>query len=171
MKKFSKSKKGQFYILISLILIVYLLSISAPQPYVRPQSSTFKQIYDNYMLESSQVLNSGLFEDNLSIRFKNYSDSFMDYGRTKDPGFTMAYVLKNQDETIIGNRLNEQINVTVNSATFIIQRNGYLVINSSPNITIIDEGRRYNFAFTKDLEIKAIFKKVSADEKVIHVEE
>ena len=167
----STSKKGQFYILISIILIVFLLSVSAPKPHVVEPSTAFKQLYTNYMSESAAVLNSGLYEENLSTRFKNYSDYFNRYAKTKDPQFTMLFALKNQEETLVVNNLNEQINITTTSATFIIPSNGFMTINSSPNATIIDEGRRYNFAFTRDLELKALFKRVGTGERVIHVEE
>ena len=85
-----KSRKAQFYIVIAIILIVYLFAIGKPTAQIKKPETAFRQLYQNFMAESPKAINSGIYEGNLTERFKNFSDAYISYARTKSPDFRMA---------------------------------------------------------------------------------
>ncbi len=166
-----KSKKGQFYVLISIILIVYLFLAITPQENINEPDSSFRQLYENYMDESSNVINSGIYDGNLSSRFSNFSAAYREYAKTKSPSFKMAYALKEYGTTIIGNSMSEQISVHAETERFNISSGTERAINSTTNLTLYIKNKAYSFTFTRDIELKAIFMKSERNEVIIHVEE
>jgi len=165
-----KSRKAQFYIVIAIMLIVYLFAIGKQTAQIKKPETSFRQLYQNFMAESPKVINSGVYEGNLTERFRNFSDAYITYARTKSPDFRMAYALLDQDEVLIMNSLNEPLNVTTPATTFILGSGTSRTITKPQNLTFYVNNEAYNFAFTRDTELKALFKKADKNEVIIHVE-
>ncbi len=165
-----KSRKAQFYIVIAIILIVYLFAIGKTTAQIKKPETAFRQLYQNYLAESAKVINSGVYEGNLTERFRNFSDAYTTYARTKSPDFKMAYALLDQGEVLVMNSLNEPLNVTTPSATFILGSGTGRTIAKPQNLTFYISSTAYDFVFTRDTELKAIFKKADKNEVIVHVE-
>ncbi len=165
-----KSKKGQFYILIAITLLVYVFAISPPTAQLPEAPDTFKELYQNFMAESEIVINSGIYDSNTTTRMKNYSGTYMEYARTKDIDFKLAYALRDKDEILVVNHLSEPLNITTPSESASIESNNHRTLGFSQNITFNTGGRAYSFVFSKDPDLKVFFRKKEAAETLIHVE-
>ncbi|MBI2133754.1 hypothetical protein HYU11_03675 [Candidatus Woesearchaeota archaeon] len=166
-----RSKKGQFYIIISLLLVVYLMMITMPENKVNEPQHSFRQLYENYMEESSQVINSGIYDGDLNGRFRNFTAAFIGYARTKNPEFRLSYALAHEDTLLLGNNIGETISVNAGNQKFNLSSGDYAVVNSTENITLTIKNRDYPFAFKKETDLKAVFIKSDSKEVIIHVEE
>ncbi len=165
------NKKGQFYMLIAILLILHLMLVVMPSSAIISPTSSFRQLYENFMAESPQVINSGIYEDNLTERFRNFTAAYTDYARTKSPDFNMAYALLENEKVLVSNSMGYPINITTPSESFNLSSGTDIVINRTSNLTFYIKGNPYNFAFTKDTELKAVFMKSDKNEVIIHVEE
>lgn len=171
MSRLAKSRKGQFYILIMLILLVYLFAIRQPATPLSQPTDSFQELYQNFMTESPKVINSGIYDGNMTQRFKNFSAAYTAYAKTKSPDFTMAYALLDQGQVLVSNSLNEPLNVTTTNTSVLVSSGTDTTINKTSNMTFYIGGIAYRFAFTRDTELKAVFRKKSRNEVVIHVED
>ena len=165
------NRKAQYYLLVSLLLIVFLFAAIASNSITPKPSSNFRQLYESFMTESPKVINSGIYDRNLTERFHNFSSSFILYSKSKSPNFGYTYALLDQNQLEIANHLAEQINATTDYASFIINPGSRIVSNRTQNLTIKLGSTLYMFSFTKQTEIKAIFKQSSRNEVLIHVED
>src|SRR3989338_4602135 len=112
--KLQTSKKGQFYIFAAIVLITFAFMIAKPAPKLQEKPDAFKELYQNFLTESSIVVNTALYDNaNVSERFRSFADSYSQYAITKAPKFRFAYILKDNSILVIGNRLGEGLNVTL----------------------------------------------------------
>lgn len=165
------NKKAQYYLLIAILLIVYLLASRLTTVKSPTQAAGFRQLYQNYMVEASKVINTGIHDGNITVRFRNFTDNYLQYSRTKSPNFRLAYALSTDELVLIENRLGENLNITTPSSSFILVNNNWTQVSSPQNMTFYLGGTGYKFAFNDKVQLKVLFKKTEARETLVRIEE
>ncbi|MBI2142807.1 hypothetical protein HYU20_00505 [Candidatus Woesearchaeota archaeon] len=154
-----KSKKGQFYILIALLLISYAFQLARQDVPIRKQKDAFQVLHEGYIDEGANVINNAVYEDlNVTARFKSFTDDYVAFAKSAEPSFGLAYLLKQKDALTIGNRLAANLNVTAGGASFLVSPNSERSV-SAGNATLLVSGISYDFGFSGgDIQLKALFR-------------
>jgi hypothetical protein len=165
-----KNKKGQFYIFIAILLITYVLTISPPRAAPKKPVPVFKQLHQNYVFEAPKAINAAIYDNaNLSERFMNFSDAFVDYSKGREARFGLLYLLAYEDGLDVKNYLSETANVTTNTASFLLTTNSWRTINRTNSVSIYLGNLNYDFSFTEPIQLRALFKTVAEKEVKVHV--
>ena len=159
MMRMRQNKKGQFYILIALLLISYAFQLARQDVPIRKPSDAFKLLYDGYLAEGARVVNDAVYEEaNVTARFSSFTTDYVAFAKSSDSGFGLAYLLKYKDTLAIGNRLAADLNVTAGGTSFIVPQNSERVV-SATSATLTVSGTSYNFGFSgSDIQLKALFR-------------
>lgn len=157
--KMLSSKKGQFYILIALLLISYAFALSRQDVPQRRPKDTFEVLHEGYIAEGSVVVNSAVYDEaNVSDRFASFTNSYLSFARSGEPSFRLAYLLKHRDGLTVGNRLDAVLNVSAPSQSFAISPGSEQTIPVS-RVTVRMDGIGYDFDFSgQEIELKAVFR-------------
>ena len=171
MTSFFKNKKGQFYIFIAILLITYAFNIARPVPFAQEKPDVFRELYKNFITESSVVVNNALYENkNVSGKFLEFSNGYADYARTRSSQFRFAYVLKEKDMLVVGNKLGISINLSLTNASYNVTDSSTKTIRSQ-DITLAVAGVNYDFAIGPEpYQVKSLFKQKTATETRIFVD-
>ncbi|MBI4438403.1 hypothetical protein HY640_00560 [Candidatus Woesearchaeota archaeon] len=164
-----RGRKGQFYLLMVLLLVVFLFGVVSPESELAEPSGSFRALYSSFEAESPSVINSGIYDGNMSSRFLNFSGSYLDYSSTRDPGFGFAYALLGSGSLLVENRLPEAINATTPEVSVSVPSGSHVFINRSKNLTFYIGGTAYGFVFSREPELKAVFRKSEKKEVLVHV--
>lgn len=116
-------KKGQVYILAVVIIGFLIFMIITPSNLLHQKviDDDFKELSQNYQIESAKLLNELLNKPNLNKQliedtFLNFTVSFTSYSKTKNPNFGLIYAFPYEDFLFIGNYADIDINFTVGSS-------------------------------------------------------
>ena len=113
------NKKGQIYLFAAIIasVVLFALTIAYNKFGQRELSENFKDLSENYDLESARFINalvesSGPDEDNIK-KLYGFSTEFSSYAKAKDPEYELLYIYSNIDGTRLyfGNLMNKKISV------------------------------------------------------------
>jgi len=159
LNKLLNGKKGQFYILIALILISYAFTLARQDVPVRKQKDSFQLLHEGYMAEAPIVVNNAVYDEaNATARLANFTNVYMEFARSSEPGFRMAYLFSHDGALTTGNRLEEPLNVTLGSSSYIINPDAELTLGAA-NETLQLGGLSYLFQFSQErLQLKAVFR-------------
>lgn len=159
MQNMLKSKKGQFYILIALLLVSYAFGLARRDVPVSDSKDTFQLLNDGYISEGANVINNAVFADaDVDARFSNFTDDYLAFAKSADPAFRLVYLLRHDGELAIGNRLDGTINVTFGDASYEVQQGSRLVLPAS-DVALRVSGASYDFRFSEDdIQLKALFR-------------
>ena len=168
MMRLLKDKKGQFYILIALLLISYAFQLARQDVPIRKPSDAFQLLYEGYLAEGARVINNAVYEEaNVTALFSSFTTDYVAFAKSSDSGFGLAYLLKYKDTLSIGNRLAAGLNATAGGTGFIVPQNSEMAV-SATNATLTVSGISYNFGFSgSDIQLKALFR--SSDKLSIRV--
>ena len=164
LKPMLQSKKGQFYILIALLLISYAFQLTRQDVPVRKPKDTFQLLHEVYIDEGAIVINNAVYEDaNLPARLANFTGNYLAFARSADPGFRLAYLLRYKDMIVVGNRLGTELNATVGSSSYLLAPNEDRIVQQvqpgNVKASLRVAGINYGFSFSADeLQLKAIFR-------------
>ncbi len=152
------SKKGQFYILIALLLITYAFGLSRQDVPIRKPQDNFKLLHGGFMTEGAAVINSAIYEEaNVSSRFSGFTDNYLAYARSSEPGFRLLFLLKQGSLLTVGNRLNGSVNITVSNASYIVPSSSDVIVTAGTTSVALF-GLSYTFYFSSaDFELKGYF--------------
>lgn len=153
--KISKNKKGQFYIITAILLIAFAFQSVQSVKQQKPRDS-FKELYQNYINEAPAALNNNNLAD--------FTGRFLEYARTIDPNFELAYVaaLKNKTEAYNGFKKEIYIN------DVLMNINESVEINASRGVTISAGKMQYQFSVISP-EINALFRSESDNDVRVYV--
>ncbi len=160
MIKALQSKKGQFYILIALLLISYAFTLTRQEVPVRKPKDTFQLLHEGYISEGMAVINNAVYEEaNVTARFASFTDDYLAFAKSADPGFRLVYLLRYKDKLVVGNRLDSGLNATLGSADYVIGSNSEQTAAMS-NATVRVAGISYDFRFLQEgeIQLKALFR-------------
>ena len=94
MKRAARSKKGQFYILMALIVVIEMFALAYPLQKLKGPGKDPNYLAENYMTEAKFVVDSAIINTNVAdMQLDNFTAGFMAYAQAKDPSFTLVYVL------------------------------------------------------------------------------
>ena len=162
LKPMLQSKKGQFYILIALLLITYAFQLARQDVPVRKPKDTFQVLYEGYINEGAIVINNAVYEEaNVPARLGNFTTNYLVFARSAEPGFRLVYMLKQKDQLAIGNRLGSDLNATVGNSSYILTQNEDRIVplGNSKTTSLKVAGISYAFGFSSDeMQIKALFR-------------
>lgn len=106
------NKKGQIYILASILLSLVLYGMSTiPNMVVQQEfKGDFEKLTKNYEQESSKFVNSVLLsEKDVLESFTNFTVIFMSYSKSQNPNFGVITLLSYKNQLRIGNYLKQPI--------------------------------------------------------------
>ena len=118
------AKKGQFYIILVIILSVAVFGIvsetnTAQQPIL---TQDFNELSQNYIQESPKVVNYALYtEQEVKEVFPVFTENFLEQARKVNPKITLLYIYSNGTEVQLRSYLDEAviINATGYSSSFL----------------------------------------------------
>lgn len=168
--KMLSGRKGQFYILIALLLISYAFMLSRQDTPIRRPEDSFKRLHEGYINEGLVVVNNAVYEDaNVSARLESFTDSYMAFARSTEPGFRLVYLLKEGNSLALGNRMDSEINFTVGNASYVVSSGSGRVVPAS-DASFAISGVPYDFKFSPDaLQLKALFRAAGKLETRVYV--
>lgn len=92
------NNKGQLYILaiIILILIIFSIAMEYNKIVAKQKEMDFEQLSQNYITEAQKVINEAIENgDDVSEKLSGFTNEFIVYAKTKDPGIGMLYMFGN----------------------------------------------------------------------------
>ncbi len=114
-------KRGQFYLVAAIIIILILYSLSTKVNVIReqPRFTDFNRIADNYLTEVTKIINYGIYSRIADIQaslIAPFTANFIAYARTRDPNIGLVYVYGDNSKTVIENHLPGDTIVYYNSS-------------------------------------------------------
>ncbi len=154
-----RTKKGQFYILIALLLIAYAFQLARQEAPIRKQSDAFRLLHEGYLAEGARVINNAVYEEaNVTERLRSFTNGYVAFAKSSEPNFGLAYLLMYNGQLTIGNRLAAALNVTSGGASFLVPQGSESAV-SAANATLTVSGINYDFGFSgSDVQLKAVFR-------------
>lgn len=159
MQKLVKNKKGQFYVLIALLLISYAFSLTRHDVPARKPRDTFQLLHEDYVNEGASTINNAVYEDaNVTAKLAQFTTNYLAFARSAEPNFRLVYLLKYKDKLTVANRLDTRLNVTIGNTDYLIATDGQQTADAA-NSTVKLAGINYDFGFTQeDIQLKALFR-------------
>lgn len=153
------SKKGQFYILIALLLISYAFGLSRHDVPIRKSKDAFQLLHEGYVTEGSAIINNAVYDGaNATARFSAFTNDYMAFARSAEPGFRLVYLLKYKNQLTVGNRLDDGLNVSVGSSSYLVGSSSEMTVPVAAAGFKIS-GVSYDFAFSDDeLLLNVVFR-------------
>lgn len=165
-----RSKKGQVYIFVAILLIAFAFSVARPLTAGQPKSDAFTQLHENFVRESPVVVNSALYGgSNVSASFSAFADDYFDYARSKSPRFRFLYLLRDGDALVIGNHLGIEVNASFSGASYNVSRDSTVTVTPA-DLTLYVDGIGYSFDITDDAyQVKSLFRQQDNLERRVFV--
>jgi len=91
-------KKGQFYIIAAVIIIMVLSGLVAVVNYARakPEPVKFYDLSDQFYSEVSKVIDYGVINNqDVSTEIEKFTRTFITYSNSKEPGIDFVFVYGN----------------------------------------------------------------------------
>ena len=108
------NKRGQFYIIISIILAVAVFGITS-NPNQIQEAILFEELEDlsnNYIHESEYVVNYALKNiSNVEEDLERFTQKYLDYAKQRNPHIKLLYIYSNGSEVLLVNHFNATIEV------------------------------------------------------------
>ncbi len=106
------SKKAQFYIFTAVVLIAYSTLLLQSDSVIPESSKNFRNVYDNYIFESSQVLNNALFEQqDTDQEYERFLDQFISYSQMKKLSIEVFSILETEDYVYFSNHMTNPVHI------------------------------------------------------------
>jgi hypothetical protein len=107
-----KNKKAQFYIFTAILLIAYSMLLLQSYNVVPEASKNFKQVYDNFVFESSAALNNALFEqEDINEEYERFLQSFISYSKMKKLSIEVFSILETGDRVYFSNKMSNSVRI------------------------------------------------------------
>ncbi len=123
-----KGKRGQYFILAAVIIVIILLGMYAITSYteMRPSQARIYDLSGNFLLEAQNVIDYGIYNDeDVNELLENFSYKFHEYAGN-DTEFIVIY--GNRSNLTIISFFQEEVNVSEETA------GGFFGGNPPPNI-------------------------------------
>ncbi|MBI2145418.1 hypothetical protein HYU18_03800 [Candidatus Woesearchaeota archaeon] len=156
---FLSNKKGQFYILVALLLISYAFTLARQDVPIRKSKDNFQLLHEGFVSEGTAVINNAVYEEaNVSASFSGFADDYLAFARSAEPGFRAFFLLKDGGLLTIGNRLDDSVNVTVSNVSRLVASSSDITV-AAGDASFELSGVSYSFKFSPEpIQLKAVFK-------------
>lgn len=109
------NKKGQFFLIVTGVMVVILIGLAASvnNAIVQPTPTAFYDLGKNFDVERTKVIDYGIFSPppNASTALASFIENFTEYAREKDPNIELVYVFGNQEASAVFNSAKQAIYV------------------------------------------------------------
>ena len=92
------NKRGQFYIIISVILAIAVFSVTSNPNKIQEAIlfESFESLSNNYIHESGYVINSALKnQENVEEELDEFTIKYLEYSQQRNPNLNLLYVYSN----------------------------------------------------------------------------
>ncbi len=156
-----KMKKGQMYIFAAVILCILAVTLLGAYSRVDTPDPAVRQLQDNFVYESRQVINQAFVADEeVDERFDTFVADYIDYVKSRNLRFLIAYAISRENTTRIVNLLNEQLIVVVGGNETALDEDDSLTIGTPDSFSLSVGGRdyEYNITPTPDIQVKLLMR-------------
>ena len=109
------NKRGQFYIIIALIIALALFGITYKVNEIQEPIlfNDFNDVSQNYITESTKVVNDALKgeETDVKDRVDSFTVAFLDYAKQRSPDIGLLYIYSDGETVYFRNELGENIGI------------------------------------------------------------
>ncbi len=108
------NKRGQFYIIIALIISLALFGITYKVNEIKEPVlfSDFNDVSENYVSEATKVVNDALEEEGDVLgNVDLFTDRFLEYAKQRNPNLGLLYIYSDGTDIVMDNHLDEPIEV------------------------------------------------------------
>ncbi len=151
------NKKSQIYFFAAIILIGMVFVIVSTQPSVSIQGSRqAKNSFENYKYEANIIINNAIYENkNITDELKNYTESFIEYGKEHNHDFRILFIYSMDNNLHIVNYLKDS--VLINPTASNLENSQDLVITAN-STEITYSNSSYTYRFDPDIiQFRALF--------------
>ena len=109
------NKKGQFYLIISIVLAAALFGITYKSNTIDEAIlfEDFEDLTNNYIKESEYVINKALEkQENVETNLNDFTKDYLVYSKQVNPDLNLLYVNSNGTNIILVNHFNTRVNIT-----------------------------------------------------------
>lgn len=116
-------KRGQFYIILAIIISLAFFSLIIQDNKVQESIliQDFNDVSNNYVQEAPNVANYGIYNnynnDNIKSLLSDYSSNFLYFARQKNPSIELIYIYSNGTNVTVRSYTNETTYVTTENST------------------------------------------------------
>lgn len=108
------NKRGQFYIIIALIISLALFGITYKVNEIKEPVlfSDFNDVSDNYISEATLVVNDALRDhEDVKNRVDTFTDNFLEYAKVRNPNIELIYLYSDGKTYTLVNRGVEETEI------------------------------------------------------------
>ena len=171
-----KNKKAQFYILTAIVLIAYSVLLLHSYSVTPEPSGVFKEAYDNFVFESSAVLNNVLFEQkDANEEYERFLNNFISYSKMKKLNVEVFSVLLTGDRIYFSNKMDNPVKVINLNQTIGPDANTYFLRTGLSSVVLevrddVFHENIYKFTISNQgTEAKAVLRIRRGDDRQIFV--
>ena len=120
------------------------------------QMEDLRNYHKNYIHEANIVINNAIMYDkNITKELMDYTNSYIDYAKTKEMDLGIVFLYSKDDKIHIVNFLNEP--VLVSTVGLEVNSGQSLTIDLVDTVTLNYQGNNYNYFFSSDILFKTLF--------------
>lgn len=104
------NKRGQFYIIISIIIAIAAFAVTSTPNEVREAIlfEEFEDLTNNYITESEYVVNNALaIEGDVEARLDGFTREYMKYAKQRSPNLQLLYVYSDGTDVRVANYFDD----------------------------------------------------------------
>lgn len=150
------NKRGQFYILTALLLIIPTYTLIS-QNYIPIKKITNLDILSqNYVEEGKNTINNAIYSDqNVFLELDSYTQEFITYANTKNVDLQILYIIKYDEKIKVVNYLKKESNIMPGDIN--LQKSESSIINNTNQIIITYNNIEYTYNIsTENVDFKAL---------------
>lgn len=103
-KCFGMMKKGQFYILMAVMLCAVIFAVAYPLARLSKPKLETSKLTENFMTEAKYVVDSSVMNgDDVDIQMQDFAIGFLEFAREKEPDTNLVYLLSVPDLVVLHN--------------------------------------------------------------------
>jgi hypothetical protein len=153
-------KKAQFYVFAVLILCSLIYMGFVNKISIKSTSKKFNLLYENYVFESIKTVNNAVYENkDISNQMKNFTLSFIEYGKIKKTEIGILYLLVFPNNQVrIVNYLNSP--AIVNTIyTLLPNYEKIIPLDVNTTVEINNQLYRFNISPSQNVDLKILMRK------------
>src|SRR3989344_3353754 len=106
-----KNKKGQFYILFAVLIIVIIMGLVTTANYARKANKPVKfyDLSEDFEAETIKIIDYGVFnsetitEGDIKIQLRDFVNEYLEYAQKKDKNLQLLYIYGDENGVVIDN--------------------------------------------------------------------
>ena len=151
MSLFEKSKKAQYFIVGTVIIIIMSFAIISSNFVVSHDRDIFELLRQNFLAESTMAINSAAASGlNIEQSYLSYVTRFRDYAASRNVQFDVFYLLAYNDSIIVVNLFNADVETISANQRELLSHGDVVEFIPDQYFEINARGSYYSFEFGQD---------------------